>query len=68
VLRSGLDSLAAVKALEGRGCKAVLHGSMIEMPIQSFANQQGKDLLNNITICLCGLWGRTGFLLRVSEW
>lgn len=51
VLRSGLDSLAAVKALEARGCKAVLHGSMIEMSILSFVDQKCKDLLKGMVIC-----------------
>ena len=36
VLRSGLDCLVALQQLEARGCRAVLHGSMIEMSILSF--------------------------------
>ena len=51
LLRAGLDSLAAVAALRARGCKAVLHGSMIEMSIQSFADQNCKDLLKDLAVC-----------------
>ena len=48
VLRSGLDCLAVVKVLKARGCKAVLHGSMIEMSILSFQDQNCKDLLKDM--------------------
>jgi hypothetical protein len=51
VLRAGLDSLAAVQALEASGCKAVLHGSMIEMSILSFQDQNCKDLLKDMAVC-----------------
>jgi hypothetical protein len=51
LLRAGLDSLAAVAALRARGCKAVLHGSMIEMSIQSFTDQNCKDLLKDLAVC-----------------
>eukprot|EP00937_MAST-01D_sp_MAST-1D-sp2_P007221 g7221.t1 len=51
LLRSGLESLAAVEELEGRGCKAVLHGSMIEMSILSFTDQSCKDLLKGMALC-----------------
>lgn len=37
LLRSGLDSLAAVEALKVQGCTAVLHGSMIEMYVTASA-------------------------------
>lgn len=51
VLRSSLDSLAAVQALEARGCKAMLHGSMIEMSIMSWQDQNCKDLLKDMAVC-----------------
>ena len=51
VLRSGLDCLVAVRALEARGCKAVLHGSMIEMSITSFTDQTCKDMLADMASC-----------------
>ena len=51
VLRSGLDCLAAMQELTARGCKAVLHGSMIEMSILSFSEQNCMDLLKEYTVC-----------------
>ena len=51
VLRSGLDCLAALQDLRARGCKAVLHGSMIEMSILSFQEQNCMDLLKDYTVC-----------------
>jgi hypothetical protein len=51
VLRSGLDCLAAMRDLEARGCKAVLHGSMIEMSILSFTEQNCMDLLKDYSVC-----------------
>ena len=51
LLRAGLEALAAVQALEARGCKALLHGSMVEMSILSFADQSCLDLLNNSAVC-----------------
>ena len=51
VLRSGLDCLAALQGLRARGCKAVLHGSMIEMSILSFQEQNCMDLLKDYTVC-----------------
>jgi hypothetical protein len=52
VLRSGLDTLAAVQALEARGCKVALHGAMIEMSILSFQDQRCTDLLrSDMPIC-----------------
>jgi hypothetical protein len=51
VLRSGLDSQAAVQALEARGCRAALHGAMIEMSILSFQEQNCKDLLKDMAVC-----------------
>jgi kinesin family protein 5 len=51
VLRSGLDCLAALQELAARGCKAVLHGSMIEMSILSFQEQNCMDLLKDYTVC-----------------
>eukprot|EP00501_MAST-03F_sp_TOSAG23-6_P001167 GSMAST32.ASY1.ANO1.1211.1 assembled CDS len=51
LLRSGLDSLAAVQRLVSAGHKAVLHGSMIELSILSFTNQSCKDLLKGMAIC-----------------
>lgn len=50
ILRSGLEALAAVDAMNrpgGGGLKAVLHGSMVEMSIISFTDQTVTDLLNN---------------------
>ena len=51
VLRAGLECLAGVAALEARGCKAALHGSMVEMAIHSFQDQNCKDLLNGMAVC-----------------
>lgn len=52
VLRSGLDTLAAMHLLEARGCKVALHGAMIEMSILSFQDQRCQDLLlSNMPIC-----------------
>lgn len=52
VLRSGLDTLAAMQALEARGCKVALHGAMIEMSILSFSDQRCTDLLrSDMPIC-----------------
>ena len=51
VLRSGLDCLVALQQLEARGCRAVLHGSMIEMSILSFQDQNCRDLLKDYAVC-----------------
>jgi hypothetical protein len=52
VLRSGLETLAAMHALEVRGCRAALYGAMIEMSILSFQDQRCQDLLcRNMPIC-----------------
>jgi len=51
VLRSGLDCLAAMQELRARGCKVVLHGSLIEMSIMSFQEQNCMDLLKDYTVC-----------------
>jgi len=40
-----------MQALASRGCKAVLHGSMIEMSILSFQEENCMDLLKEITVC-----------------
>ena len=48
---AGLDTLVAMKQLEAQGCKAVLHGSMIELSILSFTDQNCKDLLNGMAVC-----------------
>ena len=52
ILRSGLEALQAVSAMNsGGGQIATLHGSMVEMSIMSFTNQSVVDLINNRKIC-----------------
>jgi hypothetical protein len=52
ILRSGLEALAAVEAINAGGTlRAVLHGSMVEMSIVSFTDQQVIDLLNRRQMC-----------------
>ena len=41
-----------MQALASRGCKAVLHGSMIEMSILSFQEENCMDLRKENTVCL----------------
>ena len=51
ILRAGFEALAACQALNARGCRAVLHGSMVEMTIMSLTNQSVSDLLNGMKVC-----------------
>jgi kinesin family protein 4/21/27 len=51
LLRSGLDALEAVAAIEARGDRAILHGSMVELSIQSFQEQSVRDLLKGYSVC-----------------
>ena len=51
-LRTGFDALKEVSDLNSRpNCKAVLHGSMVEMSIMSLTDQSVQDLLNNRKTC-----------------
>jgi hypothetical protein len=52
ILRTGFDALNMVSDLNSRSnCKAVLHGSMVEMSILTLLDQSVLDLLNNKKIC-----------------
>ena len=52
ILRSGLEILQAVAAINASGTrKATLHGSMVEMSIMTLTNQSVVDLINNRKVC-----------------
>jgi hypothetical protein len=51
VLRAGLDVLDAVARIEASGDKACVHGSMVELSIQSFQEQSVRDLLKGRSVC-----------------
>jgi len=49
--RAGIEALKRLCELNAQGCKAVLHGSMVEMSIFSLASQTVSDLLNDGKDC-----------------
>ena len=59
ILRSGLEALQAVSAMNGGGgggsrdttARCTLHGSMVEMSIMTLTNQSVVDLINNRKTC-----------------
>ena len=51
ILRAGLDALDALSTIRESGCKAVLHGSMVEVSIFSMTNQTVCDLLDGNAHC-----------------
>ena len=51
VLRAGLEVLELMADLKAKGCKALLHASMVEMSILTWSDQTVRDLQQGWAVC-----------------
>jgi len=51
LLRAGMEALSIMETLKSQGMRVALHGSMVEMSIQSFQDQSVRDLQKGLAVC-----------------